>query len=412
MRKLSVITAIVLVLLPIHLLAASVNFATGSIKQNIDLFELNSAGLPSPFALLFESITWYEGSMGKSWDHTFDLFLRVSRDGSGRNLIQRNLFHQDYLYVVKDGKYEPAEPWNHSTLVKEKKGTYIIKRDGLTYYYDTDKILTAIVDSSGAKTTFSSTNGKLTRITTPQNKIITFDYGEGGRLARVNDPAGKVYTCSYDDNGFLAVITFPDKSTWRFTYDPSGDMLTKTDRQEHTTTYTYDSLHRVLTAINHEGKIDTVTYPDNRDLIRTSTLSRDGEVTDLTYDTTNGKVTKEVDPKGAVSTYTHDEAGNVTSKTDTGGRTTSYTYDGQGHMTSMRDPDGNVTTYAYDTKGNLISITDPLQGTVRYEYDAKGRMTKTVGPDGKAFSYVYDAKGNLNALIGPNGEKIQAPQGD
>lgn len=358
--------------LPVLAFAGNIDVTTGSHTQDFDLFEVGgSPNLPPTFTILYESRSPYQGPMGKKWTHTFDLYLH----DNGDSVLQKDLFGDQYLYVLEKGNYV-AKGGDKSTLVKEANGTFVIKRNGLTYHYDRNCHITTIIDRSGAKTTFVSANGKLTKVVTPQNKAITFTYGDGGRLAKITTPDGKSYSLTYNDVT-LTSITYPDGGTWQFTYDPKAYMLTKIDPEGHTVTYAYDSQRRAIRATNHLGQSQTLSYPDSNDQVRTTSMNDNGNITDYTYDMHMRTLNKQVDPQGGVTTYTHDGAGNVTSETDPSGRTTNYTYDDKKRMTSSRDPDGNVTTYRYDAARNLVAVTGPdgltipvppeIQGSVRHE---------------------------------------------
>uniref|UniRef100_A0A831UJS6 RHS repeat protein n=1 Tax=Geobacter metallireducens TaxID=28232 RepID=A0A831UJS6_GEOME len=344
---------LILLFLPVLVFGGNVDVTTGSHTQDFDLFEVGSPNLPPTFTIIYESRSPYQGPMGKKWTHTFDLYL----DDDGDSMLQKDLFGDQYLYVLEKGKYV-AKGGDRSTLVKEANGTFVIKRDGLTYRYDRNRHLTTLIDRTDAKTSFVFSNGKLAKVVTPRNKSITFTYGDGGRLTRVTAPDGKSYALGYNEVT-LTSITYPDGGAWRFTYDPKAYMLTKTDPEGHTVTYAYDGKYRVIRGTNHLGQSQTLSYPDSNDQVRTTSMNDNGKITDYTYDMHTRTLNQQVDPDGGVTTYTHDEAGNVTSETDQSGRTTTYTYDDKKRMTSSRDPDGNVTTYRYDAAGKLISVAGP-----------------------------------------------------
>lgn len=357
---------LILLFLPVLVFAGNIDVTTGSHTQDFDLFEIGSANLPPTFTIIYESRSPYQGPMGKKWTHTFDLYLH----DDGDTMLQKDLFGDQYMYVLKKGKYVAA-PWDKSTLVKEANGTFVIKRDGLTYRYDRNRQLTTLTDRTGAKTSFAFASGKLAKVVTPRNKTITFIYGGGGRLASITAPDGKSYELGYNEVT-LTSITYPDGSAWRFNYDPKAYMLTKTDPEGHTVSYAYDAKHRTISATNHLGQTQTLSYPDSTDQVQTTSMNDNGRITDYTYDMHARTLNKQVDPQGGVTTYTHDEAGNVTSETDPSGRTTTYTYDENKRMTSSRDPDGNVTTYRYDAAGNLVAVTGSDGSTIQVPPEAQG----------------------------------------
>jgi YD repeat-containing protein len=407
MRNSCIFIVLLMLLLPAHVFASSVKIASGSHHQEFELFAMDNTDPISSFSISYESLSWTTGSLGRGWTHTFDTTLN-NKNTVSNSLLQIDLFGEHYIFKLKGEKYVPAE-WDHSTLLVEKNGAYIITRDGLTYSFDKNRQLAAIAGRFGEKITFSFSNGKMSNILLPKEKIITLEYGGGDRLERIIDPAGKAYTITYDNGGFPAAINYSDGSAWRFNNDVEGYMLTKTDRQGQTTTYTYDERHRTTSSINSKGKVTTVNYPDSNEREKTVQYNHRGEIHDFTYDAFAGTLTKEVDPKGGVNTYTHDKNGKTTSETDASGRTTTYAYDEHGQLTSMRDPNGNETTYKYDVHGNQIEITDPALGTIKSEYDTLGRLIKTTGQNNESTSYAYDTKGNLVSVAGPDGVTIPIP---
>lgn len=332
MKILLMLTVMVLSF-PIHALAGTVNVTSGSYHQDVELFQLSTGPVPT-FSITYESLSWIKGSLGRGWTHTFDTSLR---DNYTDSLLQIDLFNEHYIFNLKNGTYVPAE-WDHSILTKDKSGAYILKREGITYFFDKNKQLTAIADSSGEKTTFIFTNGNMTKVVMPQNKTISLEYGDSGKLVRITDPAGKPYTVSYDDNGIPSAIGYPDGSAWRFTNDADGYMQTKTDRDGLMVTLTYDARHRLTSTVDSKGKTYTLNYRDDGEPVRTTTYSTDDEVYDYTYDNNPGMLLKKVDPKGGITTYTHDHKGQMTSKTDPANKTTEYTYDEHGRVTNTRDP--------------------------------------------------------------------------
>ena len=379
--------------------AGSVDLATGSHTQDFELFDTGIEGYPSRMTLSYTSRSPYNGPMGRKWTHTFDLYLK----DNGSTMLQKDISGFQHLYGVKDGIYEDLD-MGRTTMVKGEDGGYVIKVDDLTYLYDKNRLLTAIVAPNGEKAQFTHTNGKLAKMATPNKQTIIFAYGDDGRLSQIMDPAGKRYTISYGDEA-LSAITNPDGSAWRFTYDPKAFMLTKSGPKGEMVTYAYEEGWTV-SATDENGETQYVEYPDKRSTVRSASITENGKTTKYTFNVHEGTTSETVDPNGGVTTYSHDALGNLTSETDPSGRTTSYTYE-KNRMTSRRDPDGTVTMYRYDDKGKLVEVEDPVQG--KSEYDDRGRLLRITSPDGQTVTYRYDANGNLDTIVGPDGKTMAVP---
>ncbi|HEX6685982.1 MAG TPA: RHS repeat-associated core domain-containing protein [Candidatus Limnocylindrales bacterium] len=70
---------------------------------------------------------------------------------------------------------------------------------------------------------------------------------------------------------------------------------------------------------------------------------------------------------------------------------TRFEYDLDSNLTKIIDARGNVRSYTYDWAGRRLTASDPDTGLTTYTYDAGGNLLTTVNAKGEKLSYVYDA---------------------
>ncbi|MCD8181012.1 MAG: M91 family zinc metallopeptidase [Firmicutes bacterium] len=177
-----------------------------------------------------------------------------------------------------------------------------------------------------------------------------------------------------------------------------------------------------------------------------------GSVTQYSYNSNLGYLSKVTDPMGVIETYyDYDYAGNLTKWSDRNGNmvyneygpygltktyfssteakeytynsigqltgtssvnsdgtevTNSYTYDAFGRMISSTSDDGSVQNYTYDDNSNVTAYElikdDVTENSISYEYNNLNRLTELTN-NGIITSYTYDANGNLTEKSDDNG---------
>ena len=289
--------------------------ANGNLSQSQDLFSTKGGILPLSMILYYNSLDPCNGSLGRGWSHSYDISLVQNSNGSV--LLKKGNWKRR-LYTRTNGSYV-SQPWDSSTLVKKTDNTFVItQKDGTKYKFDANGKITSIVDRNGNADTFSFTGDKLTTITDPGGRTVTFAYDANSLLTSVTDPIGNAYSFTYT-GGTLATITNPDGGTWQYNYDANTLMLSKSDPLGNTTGYNYDANQRIVTSIDPVGMGRGVAYPQpGADVAKSTTF---------------------IDKGGGVWTYHYDtQAGTLSRKTDPLGNTTSYTYDANRYMLSKTEP--------------------------------------------------------------------------
>ncbi|MFJ9820339.1 hypothetical protein ACIRU3_34735 [Streptomyces sp. NPDC101151] len=102
-----------------------------------------------------------------------------------------------------------------------------------------------------------------------------------------------------------------------------------------------------------------------------------------------------VDPTGAETRYTHDEAGRPTAITDALGHTRTVAYDPAGLPVATTDELGHTRAIRRDSFGRIFELTDPLGHATRLGRTSEGNPSWRRHPDGSRESWAWDAEGNL-----------------
>jgi len=179
---------------------------------------------------------------------------------------------------------------------------------------------------------------------------MTFTY-TGQRITGITDPLSRTVTFSYSGAGDLTSMVDMRGKTWAYTYDSEHRMLTNVDPNNHTVlTNTYGSLGRVKSqkdAKNAEIKFE--------------------------YDSMGG-ITYVIDPRLNTTTYNYDTSYRVAKVYDPYSNYVQYYYDASNNLTRIADRRiplvVNDTYFTYDTKGNVLTRKNDLNNTWTYTYNS------------------------------------------
>lgn len=228
----------------------------------------------------------------------------------------------------------------------------------------------------------------LAEVIAPGQRELRFGYS-GSRLTSVTDPLGRTISFAYNGAGDLASATDAARRTWSFGYGGGNRLQALTDPDGGLTTVTYDGHGRVDALADPAGGRTTWSYAGNPAAV-------------------SGGVTTVTDPAGNLATFTY-ASGQLRSAVlgaeAPEAATTSYTYNpATGDVATITDADGHTTKYAYDGQGNLARVTDagPSPEQTSFTYNSLHEVaTQTVAP-GETTSYRYDPDGNLLSVTDPD----------
>jgi len=113
------------------------------------------------------------------------------------------------------------------------------------------------------------------------------------------------------------------------------------------------------------------------------------------FSASNGALTSIVDRNGNATQLTYDSSNRLTTVTDPASRHLNFNYNGSSTLVSSVTSDVGLTlSYAYDTQGRLTQVTKQDNTTISFGYDAQNRITSVTDANGKVLeSHTYDALG-------------------
>lgn len=312
-------------------------------------------------------------------------------------------------------------------------------RSGVTtdYTYLSNGNLSTEKDANGRTTTYTWTNGQISKIANPIytiNKTINSD----GTVANATDGRGNRTSYTYDNNLRLTTVTPPVGNRTSYTYanDYSSQQETRggfyttsfkdgfsrpvgtSDRLGITTDIIYKSYGPKnysrsntgdTTYFDYFGRVTQIVHKDNGTVDYTYSASNasirdeDGKTTQLTYQAFGNpdekRLTRVTDALANATNYIYNTAGNLTSITQKAGASTltrTYGYSAKYFLTSESHPDKGSITYGRDNVGNMTSKTDAL-GTTSYTYDNLNRLTRiTAGT--QTVNLGYDNANNRTSM--------------
>ena len=124
-----------------------------------------------------------------------------------------------------------------------------------------------------------------------------------------------------------------------------------------------------------------------------SIIDRNGNATQLSYDSSNRLVTV-TDPASRHLYFNYTGTSTlVSSVTSDIGITLSYQYDGQGRLTQVTKPDNTTISFAYDSGSHIITVTDSNGKVLEsHTYDVLGRgltSSRANGVDAVTVTYPF-----------------------
>lgn len=90
--------------------------------------------------------------------------------------------------------------------------------------------------------------GGVQTITDPNGNVLSFTANG------ITHSAGLGVTFTRDANGRITQITDPNNKTISYAYNTAGDLISVTDRANRTTQFTYDAQHNLKTIVDPSGQ--------------------------------------------------------------------------------------------------------------------------------------------------------------
>lgn len=293
------------------------------------------------------------------------------RDLTGRILKVIDAASQEETYTYnREGRLS-------SKTDKDKNTTsYVYNRAGLVAqvtYGDGKKVLLSydpldkikeIIDDLGTTVIENDALGRVTKVTDPEGKEVSYGYAAGAKRSH---------------------ITYPDGHSVYYTYDEDGNLSTLTNR-DSVTSYAYDENGRLTKKLLPNGTRQMYAYAQGGFLTQMESYDKEGLLDRYTYEY-NAKGLKN---KALIERRNLPEVSG----------TYTYAYDILHRLTGVEQNGEMIKRYAYDARGNR-SMQEADDHTTTYTYDILDRLTKEVitGEEGtRTKGYRYDKRGNLSEI--------------
>ncbi|NVL90429.1 MAG: RHS repeat protein [Desulfobacterales bacterium] len=301
----------------------------------------------------------------------------------------------------------------------------------ITYTYDTGTNgigrLTGITDPSGTLAYAYDPKGQVVQETRAINeKVFTvgYTYSAGGRLTGITYPGGRTVSYGIDVAGRVMRVSSASEGEEKVMADnvahlPFGPVSAMDLGNGIGVGKTFDLLYRLQTSqagivYNRSYAYDPVGnvagIDDHFEPVRSQSFSYDvlnrlagasgiyGSIS-YTYDQVGNRLTKIHDE--ATDTYSYMPGTNKLSEI-TGANPMTFAYDANGNTTSMGDE-----VFVYNQNNRLVEAAENGITAGEYVYNALGqRATKTA--NGQTTVFIYDQQGNLIAEADNDGEIVNA----
>jgi RHS repeat-associated protein len=271
-------------------------------------------------------------------------------------------------------------------------------------YEHRDGLLVAVIDPSGARTSFEYDEMKNVRtVRTPAGLEQTATRDNLGRLLWRRDSRGNVQRRHHDALGRVVTVEQPDGNVLRLAYDAEG-YLTETQDHDRHVRLRYGGYHKLVRR-EEAGQEIRFAYDTEGRLVEVE--NEIGEVFRFKRDAC-GRIQAETGFDGRTVSYVRDRAGSVTEVRRPSGARSVMSYDAMGRVTSVRHPDGTSARYAYRADGVLIEAANDAT-TVRFERDPIGRLLREWQGERWVESR-YDARGARIGVSSSLGTHVATPR--
>jgi YD repeat-containing protein len=363
-------------------------------------------------------------SFGAGWSLSEIPQLVVDANGA---LLVFGTGESRYFTRSLAGVYQ-APPEEFGTLTKQCDGMFAYRtKDGTTYLFGPDGLLTQVTDRDGLQTFYTYTDGLLRAIGTPDGGVTTFAYDNHGILNQITEPGNRVVgitTAVAPDNiADLVQITEPGAGTGTvrtFTYAGGDHLLTNDDWNDILGTMTVTPTGGPTPGVLLHNDGPDRFFQQQPDGTFSSppgdggTLRRNQDGT-FTY-TDQNETSWNFDLQGTLESA-YDIGGRKLQYAWNAGLGASYRYGGTGQLFVDRgqtDQGASVLTEIDSAAeqgldGTLIpasdfgqaTVTDPRGKKTTYTLDLQGRTQTRQTADQALWTYTWDSHGQLIESVDP-----------
>jgi RHS repeat-associated protein len=399
------------------------------------------------------------GPFGYGWSTSYDAHLVIDQFA---DVTVYDALGGSEFFANQNGSFQTSSYVPITLTFSGGNYTLTDKRGGKVVFNSSGQLIQEIDPNPVYVTTLAYANGKLSSVTEPGGRQLTYTYWSNGLVSTVSDGTRTV-TYHYDDGNLnltsvvdvlggttsytydsLHRLTFLKAPTCNVTpgcpglkidYDSNGRVGKQTDPAGNFGTYTYATSWPLFTTtvtdpLGHQTVYDyALNLPI--DIVQAANTSLAAKTT-FAYDPATLGTAAITKPDLQTDTATYDLRGNQLSTTDSLGNRLTYTYNSLSEPLTVQDPMGVVTTYTYDSNGNpltsstplvgsnsnqittytysdtnhpgdVTAVTDPTNRTVTYTYDSYGDVASSTDPLTNKTTYVYDSLGRMTSAVSPLG---------
>jgi RHS repeat-associated protein len=241
---------------------------------------------------------------------------------------------------------------------------------------------------------YGYTNGKLTTLTTPSGKTITYSYNANHQISGVSVNGTPVLSAAtYEPFGAISGWTWGNGTTTLRSYNTDGNIANISSAA--TKDYTYDNALRI-TGIA-DGSNSNLSWTFGYDAAdRLTSGATPLQSISFTYDANGNRLTQ---GGSATETLTPSSTSNILTSVS-GGLSRTYAYDASGNTLGFS---GN--TFTYNHAGRISSVSNGT-GATTYLYNAFGQRIQKSSASSTT-NFVYDESGHLIGEYDGSGTLIQ-----
>lgn len=202
--------------------ADPINLFNGNFVYSSTDLVINGAGMDFAFTRNYSQLSIFNSILGYKWDHSYNLWLRLSSD---TNLIFRsNGALRETTYRRQNIHNYWFADFGEEGVIFEKNHRFIWRApDGVEFRYAVNLsgradilLIDRIEDRFGNYLQFTYNNALLIKVEVNSPvRFVTFDYDSENRIIQISDFTNRSWKYAYDDMGDLVAVTTPFTEEYR-----------------------------------------------------------------------------------------------------------------------------------------------------------------------------------------------------
>jgi RHS repeat-associated protein len=280
---------------------------------------------------------------------------------------------------VTDQHGNILSPWYDGSRLSTVTDPYFRK---LSFFYDTSGRLNQVTDSTGRRVSYGRDGSGNFTFTDAEGKTQTLEWNSDFLITRVRDARNRI-------------VVENDYDNWKRVY-----------RQRALGDSTRQTLVGIAPGLGCD--VDSLgnaawTYYDARGR-KAFVVDRVNGLASWKYDGVD-RLVQTVSPRGATTSYGYNSGHLLVSVTDPAGNTRTITPDDQNHPWKVRNFEGKETVYTYTPQHDVATITAPGGIVSKFYYNITGHVDTAYLPayaDGTFNKYYYEGRGFLSEIIYPD----------